>query len=129
MGNYVIHINNLELSENHKRWKINSNPPALWGRCHRHLLTFREGQGDGSATVVYPASSLLLLLVFATMSSGGGKQAPKIVSKSSAGGTGAAGAGGGPPVMPLASPLMGKKKKPFLGMPAPLGYVPGLGRG
>uniref|UniRef100_A0A3P8WU10 Pre-mRNA-processing factor 6 n=1 Tax=Cynoglossus semilaevis TaxID=244447 RepID=A0A3P8WU10_CYNSE len=24
---------------------------------------------------------------------------------------------------------MGKKKKPFLGMPAPLGYVPGLGRG
>lgn len=24
---------------------------------------------------------------------------------------------------------MNKKKKPFLGMPAPLGYVPGLGRG
>ncbi|KAG5281715.1 hypothetical protein AALO_G00047990 [Alosa alosa] len=51
----------------------------------------------------------------------------------------ATGAPGGPgaannnaPVLPLASPLMGglnKKKKPFLGMPAPLGYVPGLGRG
>lgn len=68
-------------------------------------------------------------LVGATMASGGGKQATKIVSKSSAGGAGAAGASGGPPVMPLASPLMGKKKKPFLGMPAPLGYVPGLGRG
>lgn len=57
------------------------------------------------------------------------KQGSKIVSKAGAGGTGAAGAGGGPPVIPLASPLMGKKKKPFLGMPAPLGYVPGLGRG
>ncbi|XP_013768209.1 pre-mRNA-processing factor 6 [Pundamilia nyererei] len=63
------------------------------------------------------------------MASTGAKQAPKIVSKISAGGTGAAGASGGPPIMPLASPLMGKKKKPFLGMPAPLGYVPGLGRG
>lgn len=63
------------------------------------------------------------------MASAGAKQAPKIVSKTSAGGTGAAGASGGPPIMPLASPLMGKKKKPFLGMPAPLGYVPGLGRG
>uniref|UniRef100_A0A8P4GFJ2 Pre-mRNA-processing factor 6 n=1 Tax=Dicentrarchus labrax TaxID=13489 RepID=A0A8P4GFJ2_DICLA len=63
------------------------------------------------------------------MASAAGKQAPKIVSKSSAGGAGAAGAGGAPPIMPLASPLMGKKKKPFLGMPAPLGYVPGLGRG
>ncbi|XP_039656363.1 pre-mRNA-processing factor 6 [Perca fluviatilis] len=63
------------------------------------------------------------------MAHAAGKQGPKIVSKSSAGGTGAAGAGGGPPIMPLASPLMGKKKKPFLGMPAPLGYVPGLGRG
>ncbi|CDQ98580.1 unnamed protein product [Oncorhynchus mykiss] len=31
--------------------------------------------------------------------------------------------------MPMSSPLMGKKKKPFLGMAAPLGYVPGLGRG
>lgn len=57
------------------------------------------------------------------------KQGPKIVSKASAGAAGAAGGGGGPPIMPLASPLMGKKKKPFLGMPAPLGYVPGLGRG
>uniref|UniRef100_A0AAQ5ZF11 Pre-mRNA-processing factor 6 n=1 Tax=Amphiprion ocellaris TaxID=80972 RepID=A0AAQ5ZF11_AMPOC len=63
------------------------------------------------------------------MASAAAKQAPKIVSKASAGGAGAAGAGGGPPIMPLASPLMGKKKKPFLGMPAPLGYVPGLGRG
>lgn len=27
------------------------------------------------------------------------------------------------------STAMNKKKKPFLGMPAPLGYVPGLGRG
>lgn len=82
--------------------------------------------GNGNATVVYPVASLL---VVATMASAGGKQAPKIVSKSNAGGTGAAGASGGPPIMPLASPLMGKKKKPFLGMPAPLGYVPGLGRG
>jgi len=62
------------------------------------------------------------------MASASARQGPKIVSKSSAGGAGAAGVGG-PPVMPLASPLMGKKKKPFLGMPAPLGYVPGLGRG
>lgn len=57
------------------------------------------------------------------------KQASKIVPKTAAGGTAAAGASGGPPIVPLASPLMGKKKKPFLGMPAPLGYVPGLGRG
>ncbi|XP_044067679.1 pre-mRNA-processing factor 6 [Siniperca chuatsi] len=63
------------------------------------------------------------------MASATAKQGPKIVTKTSAGGTGAAGASGGPPIMPLASPLMGKKKKPFLGMPAPLGYVPGLGRG
>lgn len=63
------------------------------------------------------------------MASGGGKQGTKIVSKNAGGGSGAAGAGGAPPAMPLASPLMGKKKKPFLGMPAPLGYVPGLGRG
>lgn len=63
------------------------------------------------------------------MASGAAKQATKIVAKTNAGGAGVAGAGGGPPVMPLASPLMGKKKKPFLGMPAPLGYVPGLGRG
>lgn len=81
---------------------------------------------DGSATVVYPA--VILLVVGKTMASSA-KQGPKIVSKSPAGGAGAAGAGGGLPVMPLASPLMGKKKKPFLGMPAPLGYVPGLGRG
>ncbi|KAF3860582.1 hypothetical protein F7725_000837 [Dissostichus mawsoni] len=81
---------------------------------------------DGSAIVVYPA--VILLVVGKTMASSA-KQGPKIVSKSSAGGAGAAGAGGGLPVMPLASPLMGKKKKPFLGMPAPLGYVPGLGRG
>ena len=27
------------------------------------------------------------------------------------------------------SSLISKKKKAFLGMPAPLGYVPGLGRG
>lgn len=63
------------------------------------------------------------------MASGGGKQASKIVSKTTGGGAAAAAAAGGPPIMPLASPLMGKKKKPFLGMPAPLGYVPGLGRG
>uniref|UniRef100_A0A7N6AF77 Pre-mRNA-processing factor 6 n=1 Tax=Anabas testudineus TaxID=64144 RepID=A0A7N6AF77_ANATE len=63
------------------------------------------------------------------MASAAAKQAPKTAPKASAGATGAAGAGGGPPIMPLASPLMGKKKKPFLGMPAPLGYVPGLGRG
>uniref|UniRef100_A0A673FT08 Pre-mRNA-processing factor 6 n=1 Tax=Sinocyclocheilus rhinocerous TaxID=307959 RepID=A0A673FT08_9TELE len=50
--------------------------------------------------------------------------------KAASGGTG--GAAVGAPAMPLASPLMGglnKKKKPFLGMSAPLGYVPGLGRG
>ncbi|XP_012892512.1 PREDICTED: protein STABILIZED1-like, partial [Dipodomys ordii] len=29
----------------------------------------------------------------------------------------------------LLAVAMNKKKKPFLGMPAPLGYVPGLGRG
>lgn len=29
----------------------------------------------------------------------------------------------------VATGAMNKKKKPFLGMPAPLGYVPGLGRG
>lgn len=63
------------------------------------------------------------------MASNAAKQATKIVPKTAAAGTAAAGASGGPPVMPLASPLMGKKKKPFLGMPAPLGYVPGLGRG
>ncbi|CAL8325486.1 unnamed protein product [Merluccius merluccius] len=63
------------------------------------------------------------------MASGPGKQGSKVVSKAATGGPGAAGAAGGPPVIPLASPLMGKKKKPFLGMPAPLGYVPGLGRG
>lgn len=63
------------------------------------------------------------------MASAAGKQASKIVSKTASGGTAAAGGTGAPPAMPLASPLMGKKKKPFLGMPAPLGYVPGLGRG
>ncbi|PWA31670.1 hypothetical protein CCH79_00006719 [Gambusia affinis] len=63
------------------------------------------------------------------MASNAAKQGTKIVSKTAAAGTAAAGASGGPPIMPLASPLMGKKKKPFLGMPAPLGYVPGLGRG
>ncbi|CAG11265.1 unnamed protein product, partial [Tetraodon nigroviridis] len=63
------------------------------------------------------------------MASAAGKQASKIVSKTTGGNTAAAAATGGPPIMPLASPLMGKKKKPFLGMPAPLGYVPGLGRG
>ena len=25
--------------------------------------------------------------------------------------------------------LLGKKKRPFVGVPAPLGYVPGVGRG
>lgn len=55
------------------------------------------------------------------------KQPSKIPTKSSSG----PGGGNVPsgPALPLASPLMGKKKKPFLGMPAPLGYVPGLGRG
>lgn len=79
----------------------------------------------GNATVVYP---VVRVRVFATMANAAGK-APKIVTKTSAGGTGAAGANSGTPIVPLASPLMGKKKKPFLGMPAPLGYVPGLGRG
>lgn len=55
------------------------------------------------------------------------KQPSKNSTKSSSG----PGGGNVPsgPALPLASPLMGKKKKPFLGMPAPLGYVPGLGRG
>ncbi|MCJ8741804.1 hypothetical protein PDJAM_G00074940 [Pangasius djambal] len=61
------------------------------------------------------------------MSSAAVKQPSKNPTKS------ASGPGGGNvpsgPALPLASPLMGKKKKPFLGMPAPLGYVPGLGRG
>uniref|UniRef100_A0A671L1M0 Pre-mRNA-processing factor 6 n=1 Tax=Sinocyclocheilus anshuiensis TaxID=1608454 RepID=A0A671L1M0_9TELE len=64
------------------------------------------------------------------MASATAKQPAKTASKAASGGTG--GAAGGAPAMPLASPLMGglnKKKKPFLGMSAPLGYVPGLGRG
>lgn len=83
---------------------------------------------SGNTAVVYPAVSVG---VCSTMASATAKQASKIVTKPSAGGPAAAAAasGGGPPVLPLASPLMGKKKKPFLGMPAPLGYVPGLGRG
>lgn len=80
----------------------------------------------GSAVVFYSAASVR---IESSMASAAGKQASKIVSKTTAGSTAAAGATGGPPIMPLASPLMGKKKKPFLGMPAPLGYVPGLGRG
>lgn len=80
----------------------------------------------GSAAVVYSAASVR---AESTMASAAGKQTSKIVSKTTAAGAGAAGATGGTPIMPLASPLMGKKKKPFLGMPAPLGYVPGLGRG
>lgn len=81
----------------------------------------------GNTAVIYPAVSVG---VCSTMASATVKQASKIVTKTSAGGTAAAAASGGaPPALPLASPLMGKKKKPFLGMPAPLGYVPGLGRG
>ncbi|KAI7794687.1 pre-mRNA-processing factor 6 [Triplophysa rosa] len=61
------------------------------------------------------------------MASATAKQPAKTASKAPA--EGAAGGGQAPP---LTSPLMGalnKKKKPFLGMAAPLGYVPGLGRG
>lgn len=65
----------------------------------------------------------------ATMANSSGKQSNKNAGRGSTGGTGGVNGPNGPPVMPLASPLMGKKKKPFLGMPAPLGYVPGLGRG
>uniref|UniRef100_A0A9J8B5C8 Pre-mRNA-processing factor 6 n=1 Tax=Cyprinus carpio carpio TaxID=630221 RepID=A0A9J8B5C8_CYPCA len=76
-------------------------------------------------------SSLLKRVVgSATMASATAKQPAKAASKAASGGTG--GSAGGAPAMPLASPLMGglnKKKKPFLGMAAPLGYVPGLGRG
>ncbi|XP_042568662.1 pre-mRNA-processing factor 6 [Cyprinus carpio] len=64
------------------------------------------------------------------MASATAKQPAKTAGKAASGGSG--GAAGGAPAMPLASPLMGglnKKKKPFLGMSAPLGYVPGLGRG
>lgn len=67
------------------------------------------------------------------MASATAKQPAKNASKASkapAGGAGGAAGGGQAP--PLTSPLMGglnKKKKPFLGMAAPLGYVPGLGRG
>lgn len=102
-----------------------SQTPAVISRRTGGSLTLFAA--TGSTTVVYPAVSLLA--VGETMASSAAKQGPKIVSKTSAGGGGAAGVGGGPPIMPLASPLMGKKKKPFLGMPAPLGYVPGLGRG
>lgn len=70
------------------------------------------------------------IVVVSVMASGGVKQGQKNAAK------GAPAPGGGPAApgaaVPLASPLMGglsKKKKPFLGMPAPLGYVPGLGRG
>ncbi|XP_056304688.1 pre-mRNA-processing factor 6 [Danio aesculapii] len=64
------------------------------------------------------------------MASSAAKQPAKTANKTPSGGAG--GTVAGAPAMPLASPLMGglnKKKKPFLGMPAPLGYVPGLGRG
>uniref|UniRef100_A0A672TAR7 Pre-mRNA-processing factor 6 n=1 Tax=Sinocyclocheilus grahami TaxID=75366 RepID=A0A672TAR7_SINGR len=67
------------------------------------------------------------------MASAAAKQPARTASKAASGGTGGTGGtAGGAPAMPLASPLMGglnKKKKPFLGVPAPLGYVPGLGRG
>ncbi|XP_043945818.1 pre-mRNA-processing factor 6 [Protopterus annectens] len=42
---------------------------------------------------------------------------------------GAAPAGGASGLTASLTGTMNKKKKPFLGMPAPLGYVPGLGRG
>ncbi|KAJ8408111.1 hypothetical protein AAFF_G00263390 [Aldrovandia affinis] len=67
------------------------------------------------------------------MSSSSGKQGSKNASKGSSGGSNSS--GGNLPPLPgsgATSSLMGslnKKKKPFLGMPAPLGYVPGLGRG
>lgn len=61
------------------------------------------------------------------MSGASTKLVPKNPPKSSTG-TNVGNVSSGP-ALPLASPLMGKKKKPFLGMPAPLGYVPGLGRG
>uniref|UniRef100_A0A8B9RA07 Pre-mRNA-processing factor 6 n=1 Tax=Astyanax mexicanus TaxID=7994 RepID=A0A8B9RA07_ASTMX len=65
------------------------------------------------------------------MASSAAKQPQKGAAKGPAAPAGGAAAAGA--AMPLASPLMGginnKKKKPFLGMPAPLGYVPGLGRG
>lgn len=82
----------------------------------------------GNATVVVP--EVKRVVGSATMASAAAKQPAKSGSKTPAGGAG--GAANGAPAMPLASPLMGglnKKKKPFLGMPAPLGYVPGLGRG
>ena len=67
------------------------------------------------------------------MANASGKQGSKNASKGSSGGSSSG--GGSVPAMPgsgATSSLMGslnKKKKPFLGMPAPLGYVPGLGRG
>lgn len=94
-----------------------STPPDLRRRCLQNRW-IRLATGSASVIILY-----------ARTMSGSGKQSSKIVSKSSGGGGGAGGAAGAPPIMPLASPLMGKKKKPFLGMPAPLGYVPGLGRG
>lgn len=124
------HINSLALNEYRKEMRTSREPPVLWGSCYKDQTLFLSGRDRcGSAAVFYPAVRGCVVRVVATMATGVGKQAPKIVSKSSAGGAGAAGAAGGPPIIPLASPLMGKKKKPFLGMPAPLGYVPGLGRG
>ncbi|TFK05182.1 paternally-expressed protein 3 protein-like [Platysternon megacephalum] len=45
------------------------------------------------------------------------------------GGSNPAGPGGASGLTASITGTMNKKKKPFLGMPAPLGYVPGLGRG
>ncbi|CAH2302962.1 pre-mRNA-processing factor 6 [Pelobates cultripes] len=53
-------------------------------------------------------------------------------SSSSGGGPGGPGTGNPTGASGLTAAITGtmnKKKKPFLGMPAPLGYVPGLGRG
>ncbi|KAG8131585.1 putative Pre-mRNA-processing factor 6-like protein [Naja naja] len=55
-------------------------------------------------------------------SSGGGGPAGSSSS-------GASGGGGASGMTAALTGTMNRKKKPFLGMPAPLGYVPGLGRG
>lgn len=74
------------------------------------------------------------------MASSSGKQGSKNAAKSGSGagsGSNSSGGGSGGAMNSMsgsggAVSLTGglnKKKKPFLGMPAPLGYVPGLGRG
>ncbi|XP_026545088.1 pre-mRNA-processing factor 6 [Notechis scutatus] len=71
-----------------------------------------------ASSAVSPASG--------SSSSSGGGGGPAGSSSSGASGGGGGGASG---LTAALTGTMNRKKKPFLGMPAPLGYVPGLGRG